>query len=368
MDTNRPPRPDGASRAAASDDAAASLPPAHPEARSREAGSASRRADEDPPPDPPCLSPGRHMPAIVEPLVPPLPNTAFTETRRLRREGWTPERKRLFLERLAECGVIVEACEAAGMSARSAYNLRDRDPLFAAGMEAASAMARPYLAHEAWSRAVNGVVERIYRDGVVVAERHRYDNRLTMSVLGRLDARIDRAEERGAPHLHLIPRWEDYLAAIAEDRREDGLALLAPPPVPSEVEGPEPAGGGEVQEKAEDHELRELREGKEAEMKAAKDEDRHTVWEKDDGSWWTDYPPPAGFDGEQFGDYGEEDYRRTLSPEEQAVVDGDLAAEVAAGLARGEAQRAAFFAISPAEEAAPTAPASPDDGAAGEAA
>ena len=113
----------------------------------------------------------RHMPAIVEPLETHALDTAFSETRRLRHDGWTPERKRLFLERFAECGVLVEACEAAGMSARAAYNLRDRDPLFAAGLDAACVKARAPLADEAYSRARNGVVERIYKDGVIVAER-----------------------------------------------------------------------------------------------------------------------------------------------------------------------------------------------------
>src|SRR3546814_10212211 len=191
-----------------------------------------------------------HLPDIVEPLDPQHPDTAFTETRRLRHDGWTPEKMRLFLSRLAECGVVKEGCLACGMSARSAYNLRDRDPLFAAGWEAACVLARPRLADEAFSRALNGIVERIYKDGMIVAERHRYDNKLTMAVLGRLDARHDRDEERGAAHLGLIARWDDYLAASGEDRREDGLALLAPP---------EPEPQGALRTNAPDNELHELR-------------------------------------------------------------------------------------------------------------
>lgn len=264
-----------------------------------------------------------HLPEIVEPLDPRHPDTAFTETKRLRHDGWTPEKMRLFLSRLAECGVVKEACLAAGMSARSAYNLRDRDPLFAAGWEAACVMARPRLADEAFSRAMNGVVERIYKDGAIVAERHRYDNKLTMSVLGRLDARIDRDEERGAPHLKLVAQWDDYLAALGEGRREDGLALLAPPqPKPN------------LRTKAEDSELDELHPPKWNDM----DEDDHWVWEQDE-AWWTDYPPPADFDGEQVGKYGDRNYRRTLTPFEQKVID----AEEAADLARAEAQRDAYF-------------------------
>ncbi|HZF93260.1 MAG TPA: hypothetical protein VEZ20_00150 [Allosphingosinicella sp.] len=281
------------------------------------------------------------MPEIVDPLVPQDPETIFTQTRRLRHDGWTPEKMRLFLERFAECGVVVEACEAAGMSARAAYNLRDRDPLFAAGWDAASVKARAPLADEAFSRARNGVVERIYKDGVVVAERHRYDNRLTMAVLARLDSRIDRAEANGAPHLAVAARWDDYLAALAEDRREDGMALLAPPA----ADPPAPAS---TSENARDRELRELQ----LRFKADLDADRHSVWDDEDG-WWTDYPPPPGFEGEEEGSYGDHDYRRSLSPDEQAVIDAEVAEEEAAeaeadaeALAAAGAHRDAYFGIS----------------------
>lgn len=277
-----------------------------------------------------------HMPEFVDPLEPSDPDTALSQTRRLRHDGWTPEKKRLFLERFAECGVMVEACEAAGMSARAAYNLRDRDPLFAAGLEAAAVKARGPLADEAYSRARNGVVERIYKDGVVVAERHRYDNRLTMAVLARLDSRIDRAEEKGAAHLALVSRWDEFLDSVAEDRREDGLALLDP-----KRPGPGPVRA----EKPGDRELRELHPDEAPTI----DDDHHTVWEDEEG-WWTDYPPPPGFEGEEEGTYGDFDYRRTLSPDEQAVIDSDLAEEDAEEAAEeaearviAQAQRDAYF-------------------------
>ena len=45
------------------------------------------------------------------------------------------ERRRVFLESLAECGVVQDACRAAGMSPASAYALRQRKAgaLFALG-------------------------------------------------------------------------------------------------------------------------------------------------------------------------------------------------------------------------------------------
>ena len=321
-------------------------------------------APDAPPPVPSeaCPEPGRrvegpkrigwlegHLPDLVDPLTPQHPETALTETRRLRHDGWTPEKKRDFLVRYAECGVMVEACEAVGMSARSAYNLRDRDPLFAAGMEAAQVMARPKLADEAYSRSLNGVVERIYKDGVIVAERHRYDNKLTMSVLNRLDQRIDRAEAQSAPHLALVARWDDYLAALAEDRQEDARALLACPEQgrrAGPAAAPAPTAAGEVHEAAPGRELHELRL-----PPPPVERDRHEVWEdeREAGCWWTDYPPPPDFDGEEEGDYGDEDYRRTLSSAEQAVIDADVAEEKAEELARAQAQRAAYFEDGPGE-------------------
>jgi hypothetical protein len=187
------------------------------------------------------------------------------------------------------------------------------------------------------------VVERIYKDGVVVAERHRYDNRLTMAVLARLDSRIDRAEEKGAAHLKLVERWDDYLDAVSQDRSEDGLALLAPAAPPAPPAPPEPAPG--LSGNSGHRELHELHPGQEA----GTGDDQHDVWEEEDG-WWTDFPPPSGFDGEERGEYGDYEYRRTLSPAEQAVIDAETAeeeAEEAEALAEAraiaEAQRDSWF-------------------------
>jgi hypothetical protein len=259
------------------------------------------------------------------------------QTRRLRHDGWTPERMRLFLQRFAECGLLREACNASGMSARSYYNLLDRDPLFAAGVEAARVKARDRLADENFARALNGGIERIYRDGMVVAERHRHDNRLAVAVLARLDTRIDRAEQRGDPHLRIAARWEDYLDALGEGRRTDGLALLA---------DPADAPPADLQIDARERELLELHQG-EVEENAPPERDFHRVWEDEVGEWWTDYPPPPGFDGDENGRWGTEDYERQLSPDEQAVVDADCAAEDAKARAAAAAQRDAFFGFAP---------------------
>jgi hypothetical protein len=149
-----------------------------------------------------------------------------------------------------------------------------------------------------------------------------------MSVLARLDARIDRAEERGDPSLNLVASWDEYLDALGEGRREDGMALLAPP-----AACPEIAPAADLQTHARDRELHELRQ-----QEGLENSDPHDVWEEADG-WWTNYPPPDGFDGDEEGCYGECGYQRTLSPAEQAAID----AEGDSARARAEAQRDAFF-------------------------
>jgi hypothetical protein len=282
-----------------------------------------------------------HMPDIVEPLVPRHPENALTETRRLRHDGWTPEKKRAFLECFAACGVIVEACQAAGMSARAAYNLRGRDPLFAAGWDAAAVKARDPLADEVYARARNGVVERIYKDGLIVAERHRYDNRLTMAVLARLDSRIHVAELTGAAHLGAVARWDEYLDALGEDRRDDGAALLAAAPPPRDAR---PAPDTRSNELRELHELVRLKEVYDAclDRAGSGDEERameHQVWVEADKRVYTNYPPPADFTGEQDGEYGDADYRRVLSPSEQSILDSDKALD----RAEAEAERDDWF-------------------------
>lgn len=46
---------------------------------------------------------------------------------RARRDGWTPERQRVFIAALARTGCVGRAAAAAGMSRESAYRLRRRE-------------------------------------------------------------------------------------------------------------------------------------------------------------------------------------------------------------------------------------------------
>jgi len=63
-------------------------------------------------------------------------------TRPIRRDGWTPERRRRFLELLAAGLDVRRACAAVGLSRQAAYTLRRRDPGFAQAWDGALRAAR----------------------------------------------------------------------------------------------------------------------------------------------------------------------------------------------------------------------------------
>jgi hypothetical protein len=156
-----------------------------------------------------------------------------------RADGWTVAKERIFLETLARCGVVADACRAAGMSRDAAYSRRQAASgrAFALAWDAAQLLARAPLADDLMSRAVNGCVERVFKDGELVAERHRYDNRLTLAVLARLDriadgetaenAAVRVAADEFEQLLDLLPRGNEAAEAFLAPRL--GRAPVEPP-------------------------------------------------------------------------------------------------------------------------------------------
>ncbi len=88
-----------------------------------------------------------------------------------RPDGWTPERRKRFLELFGLCGIVTKAAEAVGLSRRAAYDLRNRDPEFALAWDAARHVSRQVVIDEAVSTAFDGRRTRIYEKGVQVGER-----------------------------------------------------------------------------------------------------------------------------------------------------------------------------------------------------
>jgi hypothetical protein len=148
--------------------------------------------------------------------------------RRRRCDGLTPERQVVFLDALARCGVAADAARAAGVSRDTVYNLRNRAEgrAFSLGWDAAMLMSRGHVADELHSRALNGVVEKIYRNGELWGERHRHDNRLAMAVLTRLDRQCEALGDGAATARVIAQEWDQFLD-IVEDGGDGAGDFLA---------------------------------------------------------------------------------------------------------------------------------------------
>jgi hypothetical protein len=357
----------------------------------------------DEPASPPQPS---RLPAAFEPELvrsgadPGLTSTELVETytpaatdargRAIRHDGLTPERQTILLSVLAACGVVADACRAAGISRDTAYNFRNspRGHAFALAWDAAILLARRPVSDELMSRAMNGCIERIYRNGELWGERHRHDNRLAMAVLARLDRQVADMGEGIAAARAIGQDWESFLAIVEAGGEEAGAFLAARAPAqkdPEAAKDVESAAAMLAKLKL----LHLHREGRAHEIRTADldparmddwtDEqwlradlsgflarlapedwpeqatdaleaglhgkcrsrqvylelnpgsgvgqagDRFSIWEdEEEEMWMTDYPPPDGFSGFESGQWGDDRYRRALSAEEQAVVDADL--------------------------------------------
>lgn len=186
-----------------------------------------------------AASPGQDHGLDGEPGAEPVAVLARPGRRR-RHDGWTGAKMARFLEVLAGCGVVADACRAAGMSVQSAYALRNRRAgrAWAAAWEAILVhRARGRLSDEVLSRAINGVTERVVKDGEVVAERHRHDNRLAMAVLSRLDRLAEAQNTEEARTLRAVSEDFDlFLESLEEGGDLDGFIEERRPAAPKPMD------------------------------------------------------------------------------------------------------------------------------------
>jgi len=139
----------------------------------------------------------------------------------LRVDGWTPDRIRTFLAVLSRCGVVGDAARAAGISRQAGYALRHRAEgrAFALAWDAAMLLARRRLADDLYSRAVHGSAELIVRDGKIVAERHRFDNRLGMALLTRLDQQARAGSCADETVVRVAEEFDDFVEIVCDGGR-----------------------------------------------------------------------------------------------------------------------------------------------------
>jgi hypothetical protein len=145
----------------------------------------------------------------------------------MKRLRLTRERQEWFLKALAETGIVSAAVEIAGTSRTRVYELRKRNPGFAAGWEEAEERAADALEAEAWRRAVDGVQEPLVSGGKVVRDDdgrpiaiRRYSDALMIALLKA--RRPDRFKDRAVVEHDITDNLADRLEAARQ------RALAAP--------------------------------------------------------------------------------------------------------------------------------------------
>ncbi len=128
--------------------------------------------------------------------------------------AFTPARQVAFCDHLSTTGNVRTACARVGTSPQTAYRTKRREAVFAAAWEGALLLARDHAEAVLACRALEGVDEPVFYHGEEVARRRRYDPRLLLAHLARLDARV----EDGAA--------AQSLASVAAERFDAVLAAL----------------------------------------------------------------------------------------------------------------------------------------------
>jgi hypothetical protein len=136
-----------------------------------------------------------------------------------RRDGWSPELKMRFLDHLAARGTVRGACALVGLSREAAYRLRRRDPLFARAWAAALGLARENGADVLTACAIDGIEEEVWYRGELVGTRRRFDSRLLLAHLARLDKLVQET-----PAGDDAERFDELLALIAGEQAPEEIA------------------------------------------------------------------------------------------------------------------------------------------------
>jgi hypothetical protein len=130
----------------------------------------------------------------------------------------TKARQECFLQALAETGSVIHAVRVAGTSRTRVYELRTKDPAFAAAWAEAEDISVDRLEDEARRRAVEGVPEPLVSAGKLVRDDNgqpitirRYSNTLLIALQKAHRAR----RERSKPFTLLLQSAADAPKAIA---------------------------------------------------------------------------------------------------------------------------------------------------------
>lgn len=126
-----------------------------------------------------------------------------------------------FLAALRLTGNVSEAARSADMERRSVYNARESDPAFAAAWDDALDEAADALEAEARRRAVDGIEEAVYHQGVPCGTVRKYsDSLLTLLLKAHKPAKYrenHKIEHSGPDGDAIVVRFEESLSKIYAD-------------------------------------------------------------------------------------------------------------------------------------------------------
>jgi hypothetical protein len=142
-----------------------------------------------------------------------------------------PDTQAQFVHILSQWGNVRAAAQQVGVSRQHLYRMRRASKQFREMWDAALLLARPQVEEVLADRALNGVQETVFYHGEEVATRTRYDSRLLLAHLARLDRlavtySVAKAAEEFDERLEWLRRGpivddlldEDY---VEEDYEED---------------------------------------------------------------------------------------------------------------------------------------------------
>jgi hypothetical protein len=267
---------------------------------------------------------------------------------------WTPPVQRAFLESLAQTGSVQQACAQVQLTPSTVYRVRTaaRGAALQLGWQAAILIARDRLVDDLMGRAVDGQTDTIIHDGQKTT-RYRHENRVALSMLARLDKRADEALCNSGDAIIARVIAQDFNAYL--DLIESGGTLaqaglfiaLRQPQIPQNSEAQEQCDLLAEQEAEEARMAERIAEINDPEMRAA----NLSVWD-DDGDLRTNFPPPPDFDGDEEGEFGGDDYSRSLTAEEESVYWTREEARLAPFRAAAITSRDAYFGFAAAKRVA----------------
>lgn len=138
------------------------------------------------------------------------------------KKGWQDA----FLTALAACGIITDACTAAGITRQAAYHARKRSASFAAAWDDAVDQAADVMEREAFRRAVEGVEKPVFgslgtgQGSGEIGRIQEYSDTLLIFLLkgARPEKFRERSDVRHSGKVDVSGLSDDELRSIIEDK------------------------------------------------------------------------------------------------------------------------------------------------------